>query len=122
MFLKFWSLIYIDMNLYEYTDMNFKNIIILYFNQKSCLKNYYSQTCLIRRWRDHQKKKSNYPRIRITKVMQEVYNYQGTHKKLRIIREFELYKFELEKFDCILYILIYECEWDPILKRTSVIF
>ena len=41
MFLKFWSLIYIDMNLYEYTDMNFKNIIILYFNQKSCLKNYY---------------------------------------------------------------------------------
>ena len=26
---------------------------------------------------------------------------QGTHKKLRIIHEFELYKFELDKFDCI---------------------
>ena len=35
------------------------------------------------------------------KVMQSVYNCQGTHKKLRLIHEFELYKFELDKFDCI---------------------
>ena len=27
---------------------------------------------------------------------------QGTHKKLRIIHEFELYKFELDKYGCIL--------------------
>ena len=26
---------------------------------------------------------------------------QGAHKKLRIIHEFELYKFELDTFDCI---------------------
>ena len=32
--------------------------------------------------------------------MQSVYNCQGTHKKLRIIHEFELYKFESDKFDC----------------------
>ena len=32
--------------------------------------------------------------------MQEVYNCQGTHKKLRIVHEFELYKFELDKSDC----------------------
>ena len=25
---------------------------------------------------------------------------QGTHKKLRIIHKFELYKFKLDKFDC----------------------
>ena len=37
------------------------------------------------------------------KVMQSVYNCQGTHKKLLIIHEFELYKFELDKFDCILF-------------------
>ena len=29
------------------------------------------------------------------------YNCQGTLKKLRIIHEFELYKLELDKFDCI---------------------
>ena len=34
--------------------------------------------------------------------MQSVYNCQGTNKKLRIIHEFELYNFELDKFDCIL--------------------
>jgi hypothetical protein len=45
-------------------------------------------------------KKSNYPTIRIMKVMQSVYNCQGTHKKLRIIHEFDLYKFELDMFDC----------------------
>ena len=36
------------------------------------------------------------------KVMQSVYNCQGTHKKLRIIHEFELYKFQLDRFDCTL--------------------
>ena len=35
------------------------------------------------------------------KVMQSVYNCQGTHKKLRIIHEFELYTFELDKSDYI---------------------
>ena len=37
-------------------------------------------------------KKSNYSRIRIMKVMQSVYNCQGTHKELRIIHQFELDK------------------------------
>jgi hypothetical protein len=32
-----------------------------------------------------------------------VYNCQGTNKKLRIIPEFELYKFELNKFDLFLF-------------------
>ena len=36
------------------------------------------------------------------KVMQSVYNCQGTHKKLGIVHEFELYKFELDKFGGIL--------------------
>jgi hypothetical protein len=29
---------------------------------------------------------------------------QGTHKKLRITHEFELYKFKLDKFDCTTFI------------------
>ena len=33
-------------------------------------------------------------------VVQSVYKCQGTHKKLRIINKFQLYKFELDSFDC----------------------
>jgi hypothetical protein len=40
------------------------------------------------------------------KVMQSVYNCQGTHKKLRIIHEFEIYKLELDKLYCITVISI----------------
>jgi hypothetical protein len=32
--------------------------------------------------------------------MYSVYKCQGTHKKLRIVHQFELYKVELDKFEC----------------------
>ena len=55
----------------------------------------YSQTCLIRSWRDHKKKKRIIQEFELWKLCSKYIIIKGP------IKNFELYKFELDKFRCI---------------------